>query len=359
MTTRANRDRITTALPHAAAYFTGRHKPHHVFPWFLMLATGVSNEDSEEAFLNKHPIYDEEGDVIEFNHELSSKIRAAIELHINQSPLYSEAEKVQARKKLQPEKWNDGFMRNFRHCRYFWFICEGDKQRMIDEYGEQVDLPVSDERSWFYLAITARCDGYCSFNSMKSYTSRFDYAQHKDRREQSGKDFLTLKKLNEEHKVKLRADKKREDAEELAEAEARDAEARRLAALAAEQDQDGKPKPDGEEEDPPSGEEDPPDPSPATHAATLTPMTPDEVKRGCSVELCDPRVSPHLQVQLAKDANAILYHHPSGMRFSVQDFPEAAVPDPGKSPIASRWTRPPAASHPPFSYRVRMARDLH
>jgi hypothetical protein len=158
----ANRSRIRTALPQMAAYFTGKNSQHHILLWLLTLASGVGNEESEEAFLIKHPIFD----------------GTAIELHIKESPSYLEVEKVQAKAKLAPEEWNEGGARQFWNCCYLWFICASYKPLMIKEHGPGVDLPLRKERCWFYLTIQACCKGNNSFNAMNSLA--FNYENQKD-----------------------------------------------------------------------------------------------------------------------------------------------------------------------------------
>ena len=307
-TSPANRVRIATTLPLLADYFAGKELPHRVLSLFLTLATGADNEESEEAFLNKHKIFNEEGKTIDFSAKLSRKIRAAIELHIDSSPYYSEAQKVVAKGKLDPEKWNGDFMRKFRHCRYFWFICAGDKARTLAIHGEEADVPVSDGRSWFYLAIKERCDGKNTFDAMKSYVNKFKYHDHKDRLglsgDREGDRFLTLKVLNAESAAattkQKRADKKRKHEEELAAAKARD-EAARKAALDALANKDGQQKPAGDAGGAKDGD---PKPAPVTTDEELLSLLP--------LKPSDASLNPNLTVHFARDAHFVLYNDVTG-----------------------------------------------
>jgi hypothetical protein len=64
----------------------------------------------------------------------------------------------------------------------------------VEEFPDS-DIPPTDEKSWFYRAITYRCGGKTSFNSMKEYVTLWKYDKHIEER---GSPIITLDYLKNE-----------------------------------------------------------------------------------------------------------------------------------------------------------------
>jgi hypothetical protein len=197
----SNGQRLDAAISKLAEIYVRIRTPSKVLPVLLEVASAVMNLDSAEAFLKKYPIFygtskKEKAKVKKMESIVNGKIRSALMKQIEESETYSISEREEALKDLTPQAWNGGGARHLRNTRYFFYFCAKDKDLILSQFPDS-DVPFTDEKCWFYHAIAKRCNGKTSFNSMKEYASRWNFATPIGT-PSSESDIITLDRLRDE-----------------------------------------------------------------------------------------------------------------------------------------------------------------